>query len=535
MKRLLILALLCVPAFGQSWYGNNAYTTTYINGTRVVNVIPGVKVRICSNVSGACQEETVYSDQAMSDPITQPMPVDGQGNFGFWISDGTYSYRILNSQGVQIQGYPFTVGGGSGGTSVNVNGSPVSNPNFNGSTPSPDSGYTPVTWKVSGSSVLGEVPAQLSQNGQCNLGLTGLVGAFTDGTGVIKQVLCLGNGPTTLMVPSGATQLLLGVNDDKYADNAGSWTIDVAVNGGATTPVTINGNAMPWSITTNPTYTYGINDGGASVIAATGLSSLDSVVVTYSSGTVWSGNAGFPYTDANGSLSKGTTGSGKGSTGTYFPTLYMNAAWTGGAITALTGDVTATGPGSAVATLATVNSSPGTCGDATHVCQVTVNAKGLTTTMTPVSITGTGGVTSINSATGAFIFSGAGVSCTGTTCTFSGGGGSGTIFCAPNAQTGTTYTLALTDGTASGAACIGTVTMTNASNNTVTVPPNSGVALPTPDEIDLIQLGVGQTCFVAGAGVTLTTPTSLCARAQNSTIGIRQISANTWIVFGDTQ
>lgn len=114
-------------------------------------------------------------------------------------------------------------------------------------------------------------------------------------------------------------------------------------------------------------------------------------------------------------------------------------------------------------------------------------------------------------------------------------GGGGTVFCTPNAQTGTAYTLALTDGTASTVACIGTVTMNNAATNTVTVPPNSSVALPTPDEIDFIQLGAGQTCIAAGAGVTLNTPTSLCARAQNSTFGIRQIAANTWQVFGDTQ
>jgi hypothetical protein len=60
-------------------------------------------------------------------------------------------------------------------------------------------------------------------------------------------------------------------------------------------------------------------------------------------------------------------------------------------ITALTGDVTATGPGSAAATLATVNSAPGTCGDATHVCQITTNGKGLTTAQTAVAITGGGG------------------------------------------------------------------------------------------------------------------------------------------------
>jgi hypothetical protein len=55
----------------------------------------------------------------------------------------------------------------------------------------------------------------------------------------------------------------------------------------------------------------------------------------------------------------------------------------------LSGDVTTAG-GTAT-TLATVNSAPGSCGDATHVCQVTTNGKGLVTAQSAVSITGAGG------------------------------------------------------------------------------------------------------------------------------------------------
>lgn len=113
--------------------------------------------------------------------------------------------------------------------------------------------------------------------------------------------------------------------------------------------------------------------------------------------------------------------------------------------------------------------------------------------------------------------------------------GGGNPFCGVNAQTGTAYTLVLGDGTVSGVACVGSVTMNNAATNTVTIPANSNVSFPTPDEIDFIQLGAGQTCISAASGVTLHTPTSLCARAQNSTFGIRQIAANIWQVFGDTQ
>jgi hypothetical protein len=49
------------------------------------------------------------------------------------------------------------------------------------------------------------------------------------------------------------------------------------------------------------------------------------------------------------------------------------------------GDVT-NPAGSLAMTLATVNGSPGSCGDATHVCQVTTNSKGLVTSQNAVSI-----------------------------------------------------------------------------------------------------------------------------------------------------
>jgi hypothetical protein len=59
----------------------------------------------------------------------------------------------------------------------------------------------------------------------------------------------------------------------------------------------------------------------------------------------------------------------------------------------LTGDGSASGPGSATFTLSTVNSAPGACGDSTHVCQVQTNAKGLVVSQTPVAIAGGSGST----------------------------------------------------------------------------------------------------------------------------------------------
>lgn len=58
----------------------------------------------------------------------------------------------------------------------------------------------------------------------------------------------------------------------------------------------------------------------------------------------------------------------------------------GNYITALTGDATASGPGSAALTLATVNSNVGSFGSATQVGTFTVNAKGLITAASNTNI-----------------------------------------------------------------------------------------------------------------------------------------------------
>ncbi len=71
----------------------------------------------------------------------------------------------------------------------------------------------------------------------------------------------------------------------------------------------------------------------------------------------------------------------------------------GNYLTGLTGDITAAGPGASVATLATVNSASGQCGDSTHVCQITSNSKGLVTSQTAVGIAGGGSLAVQNNGT----------------------------------------------------------------------------------------------------------------------------------------
>ena len=96
-----------------------------------------------------------------------------------------------------------------------------------------------------------------------------------------------------------------------------------------------------------------------------------------------------------------------------------------------------------------------------------------------------------------------------------------------NAQTGTTYTLVLTDAGKM-------VTMSNASANTLTVPPNSSVAFPTNTRIDLLQYGAGQTTIAAGSGVTIySSGSKLKLTGQYSGATLWKKATDTWVLVGD--
>jgi len=96
-----------------------------------------------------------------------------------------------------------------------------------------------------------------------------------------------------------------------------------------------------------------------------------------------------------------------------------------------------------------------------------------------------------------------------------------------NAQTGTTYTLVLTD-------VAKVISMTNASAITLTVPTNASVAFPVGSQILVYQGGAGQVT-VAGAGVTLRSSGSrLKTFNQYAVIGLLKLATDEWVVFGNT-
>lgn len=115
-----------------------------------------------------------------------------------------------------------------------------------------------------------------------------------------------------------------------------------------------------------------------------------------------------------------------------------------------------------------------------------------------------------------------------------GGGSSGDVTLAAsvatNAQTGTTYTLALADNGK-------LVTFNNVSPVAVTIPLNSSIALPVGAVIMMAAYGAGAVTVSGAGGVTVvsggTTAASPIIRAQYSSVGAIQTSANNWLVVGD--
>jgi hypothetical protein len=101
---------------------------------------------------------------------------------------------------------------------------------------------------------------------------------------------------------------------------------------------------------------------------------------------------------------------------------------------------------------------------------------------------------------------------------------------AVNPQTGTTYTLVLTDRNS-------IVTLANASAITLTVPEAASVAFPVGTRIDLIQLGAGQVT-VAGSGAATVSKTALDTlklRAEFSAATLIHYATDDWLLVGDLE
>lgn len=90
-----------------------------------------------------------------------------------------------------------------------------------------------------------------------------------------------------------------------------------------------------------------------------------------------------------------------------------------------------------------------------------------------------------------------------------------------NSQTGTTYTFALSD--------VGkTVTASNASSSTYTIPPQASVVWPTGATLNIVNLGAGVVTIAAGAGVTVTNSAQTLSQYQSA--ALVRTASNAWTV-----
>tara|TARA_R110000868_G_scaffold287312_1_gene547696 strand:+ start:147 stop:536 length:390 start_codon:yes stop_codon:yes gene_type:complete len=96
-----------------------------------------------------------------------------------------------------------------------------------------------------------------------------------------------------------------------------------------------------------------------------------------------------------------------------------------------------------------------------------------------------------------------------------------------NAQTGTTYTLVLTDAGK-------LVTLNNASAIALTVPTNASVAFAVGDQINLLQLGAGQVTVAGDAGVTVSSEgAKLKLKAQYAIGTLVKTGTDGWVLVGN--
>lgn len=101
-----------------------------------------------------------------------------------------------------------------------------------------------------------------------------------------------------------------------------------------------------------------------------------------------------------------------------------------------------------------------------------------------------------------------------------------------NTQAGTSYTFALSDGSAAGGNPI--VHFTSASAITATVPANATVAFPVGTIIQVVQDGAGKVTFAPAATVTINSyGGNLSIAGQYVGVTLEKTATNTWTLYGN--
>jgi hypothetical protein len=95
-----------------------------------------------------------------------------------------------------------------------------------------------------------------------------------------------------------------------------------------------------------------------------------------------------------------------------------------------------------------------------------------------------------------------------------------------NAQTGTSYTFALSDN-------YSPVTANNSASQTYTIPSNAAVPFPNGSFIDVYVLGTGHLTLAINSDTLLSVGGALTIAVQNGHARIQKITPTVWIAAGN--
>jgi hypothetical protein len=123
-------------------------------------------------------------------------------------------------------------------------------------------------------------PSKYFAPGQPPGNLCGVCAAFTDLEGNLIEASWIGHG-TTLVVPTGATILQLGINNNYQATTAGGFTMQASVGDNLPTTVYVPSTAIPWEVvgSQNADYPFGDVGGTAPVIVFQNLVAGQTVTI----------------------------------------------------------------------------------------------------------------------------------------------------------------------------------------------------------------------------------------------------------------
>lgn len=126
LKYLLLALLLPTLLHAQGVrYDSNIFTAASnvpVGAQAPMYTLPYSVVFVCASpatpaTGSACTNlAPIFTDQALSQPITQPITSDSQGRYGFWIAPGTYTYSVVSPSGAFLGTSPITFGGSSSST-----------------------------------------------------------------------------------------------------------------------------------------------------------------------------------------------------------------------------------------------------------------------------------------------------------------------------------------------------------------------------------------------------------------------------------